>query len=66
MAITINIESQREKERAIKKARQSLRDCQTDRDSFLSRYPDHIEARKLYEKQVKVLNGNLDRLIRGT
>lgn len=57
--------AQKLKEKKIRAARKALRDCQQDRDAFLSRYPEHAEARRLYESQIKTLNGNLDRLIRG-
>ena len=49
----------------VRKARQKLRTCQQERDSFMLRHPDHPVARKTFELQITKLNEALDRLIRG-
>ncbi len=65
MTTVSNVQSQAEREAAIKKARKKLLACQDDRRALLAKYPEHTEARRVYDAQIKRLNDHLDALIRG-
>lgn len=64
MSIASNMEAERVKRRAITTARARLRVCQNALDAFLSRYPKHAEAVRLYKAEIARLTPALDSTLR--
>ena len=58
------MDAERKRRAEIGAARKALRVCREDRDVLLSRYPDHAEARRMYDAKLTELTATLDRLLR--
>ena len=62
--ITATADSERIKRQKTRAALKRLQACRADRDRLLSMYPDHAEARRLFEKEIARLTAEFEALVR--